>query len=69
MPSALSLMVYIFAGFGGMAYFVYGKRRQNIPFLITGVCLCIYPYLLSNTLLLILVGLLLFAAPFLLSRQ
>ncbi len=69
MPSALTLMVYIFTGVGGMAYFMYGKRQQNAAFLVAGVCLCIYPYVVSGILTLVLVGLALLAAPFLVSRH
>ena len=69
MPDALTLMVYILTSVGGMAYFVYGKRQQNGAFLVTGICLFIYPYLFNSIVALILVGLALLAAPFLLTRQ
>jgi len=69
MPDGLTLMIYILAGVGGMAYFVYGKKQQNIAFLAAGVGLCVYPYLVSSIEPLILVGIVLLAAPFLLSRQ
>jgi len=62
-------MVYILASVGGMAYFVYGKRQQNGAFLVAGVCLFVYPYMFKSIVALILVGLVLLAAPFLLSRQ
>ena len=68
MPDGLTLMVYILTGVGGMAYFVYGKKQQNIAFLAAGVCLCVYPYLVSGTATLILVGAALLAAPFVLNR-
>lgn len=68
MPDGLTLMIYILAGVGGMAYFVYGKKQQNIAFLAAGVCLCVYPYMVSSIVSLILVGVILLAAPFLLSR-
>jgi glucokinase len=67
-PSALSLFVYLLAGVGGMAYFVYGKRQQNGVFLAAGVLLCIYPYFFDSVLALIVIGLILLSAPFLLSR-
>ena len=68
MPSALNLFVYLFTGVFGMAYFVYGKRQQNGAFLVAGVCLCIYPYFFDGVLALIVIGLVLLSAPFLLSR-
>jgi hypothetical protein len=67
-PDGLTLMVYILTGAGGAAYFLYGKKQQNIAFLAAGVCLCVYPYMVSSTLVLVLVGAVLLAAPFLLSR-
>lgn len=69
MPDGLTLMIYILTGVGGMAYFIYGKRQQNIAFLATGVGLCVYPYMVSSTVALILIGAGLLAAPFLLSRS
>jgi len=51
-----------------MAYFVYGKRQQNGVFLAAGVLLCIYPYFFDSVLALIVIGLILLSAPFLLSR-
>jgi hypothetical protein len=69
MPDGITLMVYILTGAGGAAYFLYGKKQQNIAFLVAGVCLCIYPYMVSGSLALILVGAVLLAAPFVLSRQ
>ncbi len=68
MPDGLTLMIYILTGVGGMAYFVYGKKQQNIAFLAAGVGLCVYPYLVSGAATLILVGAALLAAPFLLSK-
>ena len=48
----------------GMAYLVYGKKEQrSVPFL-AGVALCAFPYLISNKLLLLLVGVALVLVPF-----
>jgi len=69
MPSALTLMIYVLTGVGGVAYFMYGRRQQNGAFLFAGACLCIYPYLFSGLVMLILIGLVLLAAPFLVNRQ
>lgn len=52
------------AGVFGVAYFVYGKRREKAVPLIAGVLLCIYPYFFDSLLWLSIVGLLLLAAPF-----
>ena len=64
-------VIIIFAlicGAIGVAYFMYGKRQEKIGFLAAGVCLCVYPYVIHNLALAILVGLGLAAAPFLLDR-
>ena len=47
-----------------MSYFIYGKRQQRLSFLAAGVCLCIFPYLVDELALQILVGVALLAAPF-----
>jgi hypothetical protein len=48
----------------GLGYFVYGKRqRRGVP-LACGLGLMIFPYLVSNTILLILIGLVLAALPY-----
>jgi hypothetical protein len=52
------------AGVFGMAYFVYGKRQAKVTPMIAGVLLCIYPYFFESVLWLVVVGLLLLAAPF-----
>jgi lipid-A-disaccharide synthase-like uncharacterized protein len=62
------LFVGILAGVLGLAYFIYGKRQQRIGFLAAGVGLCIYPYLVSGTMMQILVGIGLLAAPFIFDR-
>ncbi len=69
MPDGLSLMVIVLASVFGMAYFAYGRRQQNAAFLVAGVSLCIYPYLFDGALALVLVGVLLLAAPILLTRR
>ena len=64
MPSGESLIIGMFAGVFGVAYFVYGKRSEKMVPLIVGVLLCIYPYFIESVLWLCVVGLLLLAAPF-----
>lgn len=54
----------IIAGAFGMAYFIYGKRQQRFAPLVAGMLLCVYPYFVHGTLWLVLVGLALLAAPF-----
>ena len=52
----------------GFAMFVYGKKqKKNIP-LGCGVALIILPYLITQVVLLVLVGLALVIAPFIIKR-
>jgi hypothetical protein len=62
------LFLWIVTGAIGVAYFMYGKRQERITFLGAGVCLCVYPYVVHNLALAILIGLGLAAAPFVLDR-
>jgi len=64
MPSPGTLIVGLIAGIFGMAYLVYGKRQQRPIFLLAGLGLCLYPYLVNGVPLELLVGALLGAAPF-----
>jgi hypothetical protein len=68
MPSGTMLFLWIVTGAIGVAYFMYGKRQERITFLAAGVCLCVYPYVVHNLALAILIGLGLAAAPFLLDH-
>lgn len=64
MPSLGTLIVGLTAGIIGLAYFVYGKRAQRLGFILAGVGLCVYPYLVGGVGWELLVGSLLAAAPF-----
>jgi hypothetical protein len=48
----------------GLAFFVYGRRQKRVVPLITGVALMIFPYFVSNTLLLVALGAALIAVPY-----
>jgi len=60
-------MTGIFFGFLfsmlGFAYFRIGKRNQNFKRMILGVLLMIYPYFVTNTIYIILIGLFLSLLP------
>lgn len=66
MFSTANLIIWIITGAVGMAYFVYGKRQEKIPFLIAGLVLCVYPYFFESIAALVLVGIVLIAYPFVL---
>ena len=64
MGSETSLILSLVLGSIGFAYFIYGKRQERIVPLLAGLALCVYPYFVSNVLLMLGIGALLLAAPF-----
>lgn len=52
----------------GLAYFSYG-RKNNIYFMITGVVLMVYPYFVNQNWVLIVLGVVFSALPFILERM
>jgi hypothetical protein len=51
----------------GLGFFIYGKRQSAISPMICGLALMIYPYFVSNVVLLVVIGLVLMALPYFLS--
>lgn len=50
----------------GMGYFVYGKQQRQPVALFAGILLCVYPYFVGDSvLLMLLIGAVLVSAPFL----
>lgn len=68
MPDPNSLLIGMVAGAFGVGYFVYGKRQQKIVPMVSGVLLCVYPYFTDSLPWLIVIGLVLLAAPFAINR-
>lgn len=64
MFSAMNLLVGIITGAFGMAYFIYGKKQSRLIFMGTGIALMVYPYLFSNVIVLIVIGVVLLPLPF-----
>jgi len=62
--SEASLLLGVVFGAVGLAYFVYGKKQQRFIPLLCGIGLMIFPYFMSNTVLLVVVGLALSAIPY-----
>ena len=60
-----SIFIGIIAGAFGVAYFVYGKKQAKLVPMVSGVLLCVYPYVFESVLWLVVIGLALIAAPFL----
>jgi hypothetical protein len=46
-----SLLVSLLIGCVGFVCFAYGKRQQRLPQMVAGVLLCVYPYFVSNLML------------------
>jgi Na+/H+-dicarboxylate symporter len=62
--NSTTLLISVFAGCFGLAYFVYGKRQAKVIPLLSGICLCVIPYFIENTTINIFVFLALIIAPF-----
>jgi len=48
----------------GLGYFIYGKKQRAVVPLVCGVALMVFPYLVSNALLLVGIGIGLAAIPY-----
>ncbi len=46
-----------------MGYFIYGKKQSNMVVRYVGVALMVYPYFISNTIVLVAVGVCLLILP------
>ena len=60
---ANTLIVGLVAGAFGMVYLAYGKKQSKLAYAICGVLLIAYPYFIDNIWLLLVVGLALAVAP------
>jgi hypothetical protein len=59
-----SLLWGLLFGSIGLGYLVYGRRQKAVVPLVCGLALMIYPYFVSNTLVLVALGLVLMAIPY-----
>ena len=48
----------------GLGYFIYGKKQKAVVPLVCGVLLIVFPYFVSNALLLVAIGVVLTAIPY-----
>lgn len=64
----MSLMLNLFVSSIGLGYFIYGKKVTDFSFLIIGMVMMIYPYLIRGPLISVFVGFVLCALPFILKR-
>ena len=63
MNTSLLLWSLLFSSIG-LGFFIYGKKQRAIVPLFCGLGLMIYPYFVSNTLLLAVIGAALMALPY-----
>ena len=48
----------------GLGFFIYGKKQRSVVPLFSGVALMVFPYFVTSTLLLVLIGAALIAVPY-----
>jgi Na+/proline symporter len=63
--SMASLVWGVLFGAIGAGYFIYGKRQQEAVPMLCGAGLMVFPYFVSSTVMLVIVGAILMAIPFL----
>lgn len=64
MSSQASLLWGLLFGSIGLGYFMYGRRQRSGVPLLCGVCMMIYPYFISNAVLLVIIGVGLMSVPY-----
>jgi hypothetical protein len=64
MDSTSTLIWGVIFGSIGLGFFVYGKKQKSVIPLFCGIVLMVFPYLISNTYILVISGIILVALPF-----
>ena len=62
--STSSILLGVLFGSVGFGFFIYGKKQQVAVPLVCGLALMILPYLVSDTMVLVLLGVVLMAVPY-----
>ena len=62
--STSSLIWGLLFGSAGFGFFLYGKKQQAVVPLLSGLALMVFPYFVSNTILLVAIGFALIALPY-----
>lgn len=62
--SGLGLLVYVVFGSVGLGYFMYGRKQKMVVPLACGIGLMVYPYFVSNSVLLVVTGCILLGIPY-----
>jgi hypothetical protein len=64
MDNTAALIWGLIFGSIGLGYFIYGKKqKRGVPFA-SGVGLMVFPYFVSNTYLIVIIGIVLLALPY-----
>ena len=63
MSTSLLFLGLLF-GSVGFGYFLYGKRQAAIVPMVCGIALMVFPYFVSNVLILVVIGIALAALPY-----
>jgi hypothetical protein len=64
MGSESELLWGVLFGSVGLGFFLYGKKQAMVVPLVCGLALMVYPYLMPNAFVLVLIGLVLVAIPY-----
>jgi len=64
----INIMMMILTGLVGFSYLMYGRKEVDVFFMVDGVILMFYPYVIGNVILVVVVGFALIAAPFVAKR-
>lgn len=67
MHMAMLVISFIFGAIGA-SYLLYGERRGSFSFLISGLILIMFPYLIDSPFFAALIGLILIVSPFVMQR-
>ena len=59
-----SLLWGLLFGSIGLGFLIYGRKQRAVVPLICGLALMVFPYFVSNTLLLVIIGVVLMAIPY-----
>lgn len=62
--SASSLFFGLLFSSFGLGYFIYGKKQRAVVPLVCGLALMMYPYFVPNTIVLVVIGSVLVAIPY-----
>ena len=62
--STSSLLWGLLFGSFGLGFFVYGRKQKAVVPLVCGLILMVYPYFISNTIILVILGVVLTGIPY-----